>query len=527
MLPKPTTNPVYFLGKASDEFSVGVGETFIIGDTFFTLHDNDSIPERRERTEYACAPNILQQLRFVDPDQRIDALLKLPELIRQTPSDDRLEEMVTRVLLHGVPRADAAAVVLILPDSKPGDPRVAVRCSSRRDVGMEREVKPSRRLVHRAIAGRLPFVHLFTPDACSDDFTIHEPETEWAICVPLQEETCTGLYLSGRLARELRSIDSVARDAELQSDVKFVQLVADIFGSLRQISDIQRRLTMFKQFFSRQILEAMSRDRLNELLEPRQRDVTVMFCDIRGSVHLVEQGQKDLLHMWEIMSQALGIMSEAIQEYGGVVGDLQGDAAMGFWGWPTSHVGQIEEAARAALAIHRKFSKLALQKSHPLTGFACGIGLAHGPAIAGRIGTLDQFKFDVFGPVVNLSSRLESMTKYFRVPILVNEPIAEYLAGTKPWCRTRLVGKVLPVGFSTPVTLSELLPPAVEPGTLAEPRRLNYESALQAFHAGEWQNVARLLTFADGPSDILKGVLARHPDGPPAAWDGVIVMERK
>src|SRR5262249_41038778 len=151
----------------------------------------------------------------------------------------------------------------------------------------------------------------------------------------------------------------------------------------------------------------------NDLLEPRQNDVTVMFCDIRGSVGLIEHGRADLMAMWETMSQALGIMSEAIQEYGGVVGDLQGDAAMGFWGWPTSDISQIEQAARAALAIHRKFSKLAQRSHHSLCGFACGIGLAHGPAIAGRIGTLDQFKFDVFGPTVNLAARLESMTKFF------------------------------------------------------------------------------------------------------------------
>ncbi|MFO1022404.1 MAG: adenylate/guanylate cyclase domain-containing protein [Planctomycetales bacterium] len=61
---------------------------------------------------------------------------------------------------------------------------------------------------------------------------------------------------------------------------------------------------------------------------------------------------------------------------------------------------------------------------HPLQDFRVGIGLAQGKAVAGKIGTQDHVKVTVFGPVVNLASRLEGMTKQLRVPILIDETMA-------------------------------------------------------------------------------------------------------
>ena len=112
---------------------------------------------------------------------------------------------------------------------------------------------------------------------------------------------------------------------------------------------------------------------------------------------------------------------------------------MAFWGWPLAGDDQVVSAARAALAIRRRFAKAARTPGHRLAGFACGLGLAHGPAIAGRIGTLDQFKVGVFGPVVNRAARLEALTRKLRVSILVDEDAAARLSGGgDSWRRRRL-----------------------------------------------------------------------------------------
>jgi adenylate cyclase len=525
-------NPVFFKGVPADEFALVNGETFRIGNTVFTLIDEVA------PFEMSVEPQELSHVRFEHADQRVEALAALPEIIRQSPDDGRLEQSVVEALLRGIPHAEAAAVVRLPPDAPESELRVAV-CHAARRGGGTLEVRPSRRLVHDAIRRRLSTVHVWgqeggrTPG--DSKFSMADPGTDWAMCTPLLDEASAGwgLYVAGRLPRDLRTSDSVEKDNELKGDLRFARLAADIFGALRQVHDLQRRQALLLRFLSPRVvrlLMAAPNRSIGEALEAKPADVTVLFCDLRGSCRIVEEGQSDLTTLWEGVSEALGIMTDAIVQFDGVVGDFQGDAAMGFWGWPLSTDDQIEQAARAALAIRRHFTQASHRRSSRLTGFACGLGLAHGPAIAGRLGTMDQFKVGVFGPVVNLAARLEGMTKQFRVPILVDEAVAKHVAAQRAagWARVRRAAKVLPAGMQTPVLVSELLPP-VGPDALPEPKRLDYESALDAFLAGRWPDTRNLLRFSgqDGPGEVLLAFMQRHPDGPPPDWDGVIPLEKK
>jgi hypothetical protein len=78
------------------------------------------------------------------------------------------------------------------------------------------------------------------------------------------------------------------------------------------------------------------------------------------------------------------------------------------------------------------------------------------------------------------------------------------------------------------VSVAELLPP-VGADSLPEPRRMDYESALDAFQAKKWTETRTLLRYltGDGPSEFLLDFMGRHPDGPPEGWDGVIGLETK
>jgi adenylate cyclase len=341
-----------------------------------------------------------------------------------------------------------------------------------------------------------------------------------------------GLYVAGRTPREVTSADSIARDTELKGDLRFAQLTADVFGTLRQGHILQRRQELLMRFVSPKVHSVLMTETtrpFEELIEKRPTDATVLFCDLRGSCRMAEEGCADLGQLWDSVSDALAIMTDAIISFEGVIGDFQGDAAMGFWGWPRPAEDQIEQATRAALAIQKRFAREA-KKSGALAGVACGVGLAHGPAIAGRLGSLDQIKLGVFGPVVNLAARLEGMTKQFRVPILADEAVAAHVAAHRSagWARVRRVAKVRPAGMTTTVLVSELLPP-VGPDALPEPRRLDYESAFDAFLARRWQDAENKLKYLsqDGPSEFLLQYMRAHPKGPPDGWDGVIALDKK
>lgn len=164
--------------------------------------------------------------------------------------------------------------------------------------------------------------------------------------------------------------------------------------------------------------------------------------------------------------------------------------------------------------------------------FRAGLGIASGPAVAGRIGTRDQVKVTVFGPVVNLASRLEGMTKMLQTSILVDEPTAEWVrTNVSPRVlRIRRVAKVLPFGMNTPLIVSELLPPEGPDSLLSDEHVAAYEAALDHFQAGNWGEAFRLLhrvPAEDQVKDFLTVTIAQHRRVAPLGWDGVIQLPSK
>ncbi len=73
--------------------------------------------------------------------------------------------------------------------------------------------------------------------------------------------------------------------------------------------------------------------------------MTVLFCDLRGSSRVAGDHQSELMMIWEHVSSFLGIMTASISDQGGVIGDFQGDAAMGFWGWPKGRRGACQSGS--------------------------------------------------------------------------------------------------------------------------------------------------------------------------------------
>ena len=306
----------------------------------------------------------------------------------------------------------------------------------------------------------------------------------------------------------------------MQGDLKFAKLVADIFGGLRQVCSYRDRQAYLDRLLSGPVRAALSRSEPDEVLRPRAATVTVLFCDLRGSCRIVEDSQDDLPQLWERFSEALGLVTSGIIDRDGVIGDFQGDAAMGFWGWPIAMEDQVVRAARAALDIVKDFSRRA-RPGTPLADFRCGIGIAHGVAYAGRLGTTDQIKVGVFGSVVNLASRMESLTKTFQVPILMDEAAAKALTGRMDdWARMRRVARIRPYGMQAETTLHELMLPHHDPRAMSEANRLDYEAAYDFFLAGRWPEAGELLARLpeDGPSEFLRKFMASHPGGPPPDW---------
>ncbi|MCC7084978.1 MAG: adenylate/guanylate cyclase domain-containing protein [Pirellulales bacterium] len=526
-------NPVFFQGRAASQFQVLPGEHWVIGNTTFTLSCDrvyvtlDAPLPTREQTFSAAE---LGRIAFRNAQERLELLGRLPDLIQNAVTDNELFLRVVSLLLSGIPLADAAALVEIDSNGSAAPARI-LHWDRHRLAGID--FQPSQRLIQAAVGQGQTVLHTWHGSSPAEEFTGIE-SIDWSFCTPLPGKACAGwaLYVAGRFGSSTPGSGGYSDPSDLRDDIKFTELAAATLSSLRELRRFGRQQAGLSQFFSPLVLEALSADDPETILSPQEAEVTVLFCDLRGFSKTSEQSAGDLFGLLNRVSKALGVMTHQILDHAGVVGDFQGDAAMGFWGWPLAVDDGPQRAALAALGIRAQFGVAATQAEHPLFGFQVGIGIATGRAVAGKIGTADHVKVTVFGPVANLAARLESMTRTFHAPILIDgktaEAVRRHLATDVARCRK--VAVVRPYGFESAVAVNELLPPEQEYPLLSDQHIRDYECALEAFSAGNWPGAFELLHKVpadDRVKDFLTVFIAGRHRTPPPGWDGVISLDAK
>jgi len=554
-------NPIIFRGEAVREIGVAVGDTFRIGDTVFevahpegdgatagspgsAVHDDDHSTEDYVEAvvgpqgvieEYVYSAEELRCAEFRNAPGQLDILSDLPQLISASQTDEELAHRVVDLLLESIPQSEAVAVAHYELATLPKDalsseafpsPRM-MRIAVRDDF--TGRFRPSRRLITKALNQRASVMQIWDEDDSSPRFTVTKG-LGWAFVAPIICESCHGwcLYVAGKGAKDG---SMVVTEDQLKGDLRFTELVAQFIGSVRQIRMLQEQKTQLSAFFSPKVIENIVGARSQTILTPAEREITVLFCDVRGFSRKSEELQDDLPTLLQSVDAALGVMTDGILDADGAVADFQGDAALGFWGWPVSLEDGPVAACRAALAIWAEFHKEADNAASLLHHFSVGIGVAHGRALAGRIGTTRQAKVGVFGPVVNRGSRLEGMTRQFGVPICIDEATAIFVKrlSLPSGARLRRLARVYPMGMDAPVTPYALMLPRGQYPELTDEMLADHERALDAVARGRWPEAISLLDRLpehDGPARFLRSYLVQQKQVP-SDWDGVIPLQAK
>jgi adenylate cyclase len=563
-------NAIFYQGRQCDQFYCSVGDYFVIGQTTFTLLDQQlsfTHVEHPAIAEQTFSAHMLRQNKFKDADRRIETLSKLPELIASATTDQELCGRIVNLLLEGVPQANFVAILKLkatgdsevvqkqnltkadqeITSTDKTITRVQFTSPTEIDVPTALEVlhwdcramsghvfSPSVGLVRTAAQSTESVLHIWNRSVADNANFTQSENVDWAFCTPVVSEACPGwvIYVAGDFpSTTVFGFLQPGADA-LQDDLKFTELTATTLAALRQVRILQRRQDSLRNFFAPVVMDALAGRDPEKVLQPRETDVSVLFCDLRGFSKQSEEAGNKLLELLHRVSGALGVMTHHILARGGVVGDFHGDAAMGFWGWPIADERTIEQTCLTALEIIREFERASAEASHPLANFRAGLGIASGPAVAGSIGTADQVKVTVFGPVVNLASRLESMTKQLQASVLIDETTAMWIRENRERTslRVRRIARVLPYGMKTPLTVSELLPPEGPDCVLSDAHLKYYEQALDHFIAGEWNDAFRLLHLVpaeDQVKDFLTFIIAQNRRVAPANWNGIIELPNK
>ena len=208
--------------------------------------------------------------------------------------------------------------------------------------------------------------------------------------------------------------------------------------SLREKEMIKRAFT---RYVAREVVEEILKNPENMALSGERREVTVLFCDVRGFTPLSERLSPEDVVL--LLNDFYNLMIETTFKHDGTLDKFLGDAVMAVFGAPLAHPDHSARAIRTALAMQEGIVGLNERRGRDgKEPIAVGIGVSAGEAVAGTVGTEDRMEYTVIGDSVNLAARLESNAKPGQ--ILISHRTYERvrdLVDARPLGRIRVKGK--------------------------------------------------------------------------------------
>jgi len=230
--------------------------------------------------------------------------------------------------------------------------------------------------------------------------------------------------LSGRINRLVQGTRAIA---EGNFDVALAVTSRDEIGALtesfNQMARSLREKEMIKRAFTRyvarEVVEEILKDPENLVLTGERREVTVLFCDVRGFTPMSERLSPEEVVL--LLNDFYTLMIETTFKHDGTLDKFLGDAVMAIFGAPIAHPDHSLRAVRTALAMQEGIIELnARRQTEGKEPITVGIGVSAGAAVAGTVGTADRMEYTVIGDTVNLAARLESSAKPGQ--ILISQP---------------------------------------------------------------------------------------------------------
>jgi adenylate cyclase len=174
-----------------------------------------------------------------------------------------------------------------------------------------------------------------------------------------------------------------------------------------------RERERIRDIFERHVGEDVAREALDHEagLGGEVRHVAVLFVDVVGSTQLASE--RPPTEVVALLNRFFGVAVDVIDEHGGLVNKLIGDAVLAVWGAPMA----IEDAAGCALAAARALGERLVTEVPEL---AAGVGVAAGEVVAGNIGDPRRFEYTVIGDAVNEAARLTELAKRYPGRVLAS-----------------------------------------------------------------------------------------------------------
>lgn len=310
------------------------------------------------------------------------------------------------------------------------------------------------------------------------------------------------------------------------------------FNSLS--STINNLLGIFQKFVSKDVVETAYKDHVIKL-EGNQKELTILFSDIRGFTYMTETLGNEIINLLNIHYDRV---IHTIHEENGIIGSIIGDAVLAVYGAMYSRNNKSLEALRTAWNITKVTAELRermiqrraeLEKDKPLTEaeeriykavlLDVGVGIDGGTVFYGNIGSNERMTNTVIGDNVNSSSRLEGLTRIYQLPVIASEYVKDEVEKVTDQYKffeidtVQVKGKTEGKRIYLPLDVS-----ITDEQTLAQYEI--FELGLKAYYEGDWTEARH--QFKKSEIDVAKIFLSRiSVKQAPADWSGIWTMTTK
>ena len=294
----------------------------------------------------------------------------------------------------------------------------------------------------------------------------------------------------------------------------------------------------FGMYLSPALVEQLASDPEQLKLGGEMKDISIMFCDVRGFTSISELYDPEGLT--QLINKFLTPMTQVIMDRMGTIDKYMGDCIMAFWNAPVDVPTHVAEACNSALTMFEKLEELnteleqeAVSNNKEFRPLKIGIGLNTGSCCVGNMGSNQRFDYSILGDDVNLCSRLEGQSKGYGVDIVISETtkIAAPEFATIELDLIQVKGKTVPVRIFALIGNSE-----VQGSEWFKDMSAVHAELILEYRNQNWKKAKMLVSKAreaagekfDGLYDLFDARIEEYKSNPPSLdWDGVFVATDK
>jgi adenylate cyclase len=245
---------------------------------------------------------------------------------------------------------------------------------------------------------------------------------------------------------------------------------------------------LFGTYVPPELVDEMVKDPDSYSMQATNRELTVMFCDMRGFTKMSEQMEPTQLQA--LLTGVFSRLTTLIRANRGTIDKYMGDCVMAFWGAPVETAEHAHLAVKSAMEMAHAVREInAEHRANGLPEIGIGIGLNTGTMCVGDMGSNIRRSYTVIGDAVNLGSRLEGLSKVYGVDIVVSESTKK-LAPEYAWQeldKVRVKGKEQAVAIHWPMA------PLKRIGSEVADEAKTWATFLRAYRAQNWDQADVLL----------------------------------